>query len=69
MAISLASDVIHAEIFQVLKLICDLFKKIFPESKIAAQYQMGATKLHYLIVFGIAPYIKDLIKPDPLFSN
>jgi hypothetical protein len=81
LATSFASDVTHAEIFQALKLIrfhqsfnsssvdSDLFKKMFPDSKIAAQYQMGATKLHYLIVFGIAAYIKDLIKADALFSD
>jgi hypothetical protein len=75
-ATTLAVEVIRAEILQALKTIrfhqsfnstaedSNLFCKMFPDSKIASNYHMGATKLHYIINFGIAPYIRDLIKSD-----
>lgn len=72
--ITLAEEVTRAEILQALKSIryhqsfnssaedSDLFKTMFPDSKIAGLYHMGATKLRYVIAFGIAPYVKNLIK-------
>ena len=38
--------------------IADLFRAMFPDSKIAEKMQCGPTKLSYLICFGIAPYFK-----------
>ena len=38
----------------------DVFRAMFPDSKIAQQWSCGATKLSYLITFGIAPYFKEL---------
>ena len=34
---------------------------MFPDSKIAQQWFCGASKLSYLITFGIAPYFKELL--------
>ena len=39
----------------------DMFRAMFPDSKIAQQWSCGATKLSYLITFGIAPYFKELL--------
>ena len=38
-----------------------VFRAMFPDSKIAQQWSCGATKLSYLITFGIAPYFKELL--------
>ena len=40
------------------------FKEQFPDSKIAAGYSMHANKTRYIIVYGIAPYVKDFIIHD-----
>ena len=40
------------------------FKHIFPDSKIAAKYAQHATKLRYAIVYGLAPYVKELMLKD-----
>ena len=42
----------------------ELYMKMFPDSKIAANYQMQRTKCTYLLEFGILPYIKELVKKD-----
>ena len=39
----------------------DVFRAMFPDSKIAQQWSCGAIKLSYLITFGIAPYFKELL--------
>ena len=39
----------------------DVFRAMFPCSKIAQQWSCGATKLSYLFTFGIAPYFKELL--------
>ena len=39
----------------------DVFRTMFPDSKIAQQWSCGATKLSYLITFGIAPHFKELL--------
>jgi hypothetical protein len=39
----------------------DLYAEMFPDSEIAKLYSMGKTKLKYLIQFGIAPYVKEII--------
>ena len=36
----------------------ELFNKMFPDSDIAKQYSMKATKCKYITQFGIAPYVK-----------
>ena len=40
------------------------FARQFPDSKIAQSYQLGQTKLKYLVQFGIAPHIKELLLED-----
>ena len=35
-----------------------LFQSIFPNSKIAQNFQMGKTKCSYLISFGLAPHFR-----------
>ena len=37
---------------------------MFPDSEIAKSYSQGETKVKYVIQFGIAPYIKQLILDD-----
>ena len=44
--------------------IVDVFKAMFPDSKIAQGMSCGPTKLSYLITFGIAPYFKQLLVED-----
>ena len=39
----------------------DVFRAMFQDSKIAQQWSCGATKLSYLITFGIAPFFKELL--------
>ena len=39
----------------------DVFRAMYPDSKIAQQWFCGAVKLSYLITFGIAPYFKELL--------
>ena len=40
------------------------FQKMFPDSNIAKQYQMGPDKLKYIVNWGLAPYFKDLLIED-----
>ena len=37
---------------------------MFPDSEIAKSYSQGETKVKYVIQFGIAPYVKQLILDD-----
>ena len=37
------------------------FTCMFPDSKIAKSFELGATKLKYVINFGIAPYFRDIL--------
>ena len=37
---------------------------MFPDSEIAKSHSQGETKVKYIIQFGIAPYIKQLILDD-----
>jgi hypothetical protein len=65
--------VLKAEILSALKIIkyhqsfrsaeqdSNLFSQMFPDSKIAQNYSMSRTKLMYLIRFGIAPHLKEVI--------
>ena len=51
--------------------ISKIFTCMFPDSKIAKSFELGATKLKYVINFGIAPYFRDILynhlqKPDYL---
>lgn len=41
--------------------IASLFKIMFPDSTIASKLQVGATKMSYLISYGLAPYFRKLI--------
>ena len=58
--------VTNAEIYQALHVADDAlrFQKMFPDSSIAKSYQQGRTKIKYVLQFGIAPYIKDLVMLD-----
>ena len=40
------------------------FREQFPDSKIAAGYSMHGDKTRYIIVYGIAPFVKDFIIHD-----
>ena len=44
--------------------IVDVFKAMFPDSKIAQGMSCGPTKLSYLMTFGIEPYFKQLLFED-----
>ena len=37
----------------------DLFKQMFPDSRIAQNFNCGKTKCLYLVCFGLAPYLHD----------
>ena len=37
---------------------------MFPDSKIVESFALGADKLRYLIIYGIAPYFYDLLKDN-----
>ena len=41
-----------------------LFQKMFPDSEIATKYQMGKTKLAYVINLGLAPYFHEILLND-----
>lgn len=73
---STEQEVQNAEIVQALSFVknnysfssanndTDKFKLMFPDSKIAQGYKQGATKIKYVIQYGIAPYIKDCDKEE-----
>ena len=42
--------------------VVDLFRAMFPDSKIAERMQLGPNKLKYVVEHGIAPSVKDLLK-------
>ena len=39
----------------------DVFAVMFEDSKIAKSFSEGSTKISYNIVFGLAPYVKNLL--------
>ena len=45
---------------------------MFPDSKIASQFRLGETKCAYTILYGIAPYVADVLNDTlqevPLYS-
>ena len=41
--------------------ISKIFTCMFPDSKIAKSFELGATKLKYVINFGIASYVRDIL--------
>lgn len=45
----------------------DLFKKMFPDSKIAANYRMSYTKCQYIVEYALKPFILKLLRED--FEN
>ena len=73
---SLEQQVVLAEILQVLHVVdanqsfasvggdSERFKCMFPGSKVAAKYAQQADKLRYVIVYGLAPYVKELMLKD-----
>jgi len=42
----------------------DTFKKMFPDSKIAAQFQMSSSKVSYMVNHGLAPYFQTILKDE-----
>ena len=40
------------------------FKKLFPDSQIAAKYYQGETKPKYVVQFGLAPFVEDELITD-----
>ena len=42
----------------------NLYKCMFPDSKIAKNYQQGRGKIKYVIQFGISPYISKMVQKD-----
>ena len=67
------TDVLPAELWWTLKTVtshysyssaagCNqLFQKMFPDSRIAEQFQCGSTRVAYLAKFGLAPHFRALI--------
>ena len=63
----------HAEIYWAMKVLwsylsygsClnlnELFRKMFPDSLVAKSFQLSKTKCAYFVVFGLAPYFKELL--------
>lgn len=41
-----------------------LYKRMFPDSKIAGAYSQGKTKVKYIIEYGIAPHIREIVMKD-----
>ena len=41
-----------------------LFSEMFPDSEIAKQFRCGERKCAYLCKYGIAPYLKQLLKKN-----
>ena len=80
----LKNEVINAELLWCLKLvtghliynlcsnISEIFKIMFSHSDVARQFSLGNTKVHYMILYGIAPYCKaellGQINSSPQFS-
>ena len=76
MCFSAADMVTNAEILRALDIVeCNqsfasaasdkhLYQRMFPNDPIAKQYQMGETKVSYIIKYGISPYMKRLILKD-----
>ena len=64
-------QILNAEILHALNIVdknhsfssangnSDRFKKMFPDSQIAAKYSQEETKSKYVVQFGLAPFVKD----------
>ena len=73
---SLEQQVVRTEILQALHVVdvnqsyasvdgnSERFKRMFPYSKIATKYAQHANKLRYVIVYGLASYVKELMLKD-----
>ena len=46
-----------------------LFKAIFPDSPTAQDFSLGADKLRYVMVHGIAPYCYEMLKKEVVASD
>ena len=69
-------QILNAEILQALNMVdknhsfssvngdSNRFKKIFPDSQIAAKYSQEETKSRYVVQFGLAPFVKDELITD-----
>ena len=73
---TLESQVTQAEVLQALHVVAanqsfastdgdsSRFSRMFPNSKIAQRYSQHADKTRYVIVYGVAPYVKDMLIAD-----
>ena len=69
-------QILNAEILQALNMVdenhsfssengdSDRFKKLLPDSQIAAKYSQGETKPKYVVQFGLAPFVEDELITD-----
>ena len=69
-------QILNAEILQAVKMVdkthsfssangdSNRFKKMFPDSQIAAKYSQEETKSKYVVQFGLAPFVKDELITD-----
>ena len=72
-AVATREDTLKAEILWCLKVVEDhlsfhschhnniLFQRMFPDSAIAQGFQLSETKCRYMTVFGLGPYVQDLL--------
>ena len=72
-ALAFEEEVVKADIIQALKTVASnysfssadrdnkRFQLIFPDSKIAQSYKQSSTKIKYVIQYGIAPYVVELL--------
>lgn len=51
-------SVVSHHSFNSCKDLNDLFKSMFPDSQIASKFQLGPTKLAYVVRFGLAPHFQ-----------
>lgn len=68
------TDTLKAEILWCLKVVEDhqsfhscqgnneLFRRMFPDSAIAKNFQLSESKCKYMTVFGLGPYVQDLVR-------
>ena len=44
--------------------LAQMFQYMFPDSEVAAQFSLGKSKCRYMLLFGIAPHFKSILKKD-----
>ena len=48
---------------------CELFRVMFPDSKIASEMELGKTKLMYIVNHGLGPYFREELKREASASE